>query len=299
MSAPMKFDLNGAEPLGKESPTPADLALAVRDMRFCREDKPARWWLGNDPVATAWHNALSLAFPKGEAMFIEAIKAHREGASPKLEAEIRAFVKQEANHTREHVAFNRAATEAGYDLSKLEAEIDAALQLARSRPPITNLAATMALEHLTALMARETLTSPALMRGAHAETAELWRWHAVEEIEHKGVAYDTWLHVTQGWSGWRRWKLRSLLALISTRKFMFGRVRETLSLLEQDGLTGARWKWRLAAYLLWSPGVLRRILPGWIAYFMPGFHPWKRDDRALIEKHDSAYEDAVTTVQPT
>ena len=293
MSAPIKFDLDGAEPLGKDTPTPADLTLKVRDMRFCRDERPGRWWAGGNPVATAWHNSLSVAFPKGEAMFIEAIRAHREGTPPKLEAEIRAFVKQEANHTREHVAFNNSASEVGYDLSGIEAAIDRALQRTRSRPPIVNLAATMALEHLTALLARETLTNPKYMAGAHGEAAELWRWHAVEEIEHKGVACDTWLHATRGWRGWKRWKLKSFMALISTRNFMLGRVSETLALLEQDGLAGAKWKWKLALYLLWSPGVLRRILPAWIAFFLPGFHPWKRDDRALISRHDSAYRDAV------
>ena len=34
-------------------------------------------------------------------------------------------------------------------------------------------------------------------RAPIAEAAELWRWHAAEEIEHKGVAYDTWLHATR------------------------------------------------------------------------------------------------------
>ena len=293
MSAPMKFDLEGAVPLGKDTPTPADLAIVVRDMRFCREEKPARWWLNGDPVATAWHNALSIAFPRGEAMFIEAVKAHREGAPPKLEAEIRAFVRQEANHTREHIAFNRAAVEAGYDLAPIEADIDAKLELTKLRPPIANLAATMALEHLTALMARETLANPRNMRGATGEPAELWYWHAVEELEHKAVAYDTWLHATRDWSRWRRWSVKRRMGLIAFRNFLIGRIGETLALMRQDGLTGWKWKLRLALYLWGRPGVLRRTIPGCIAYFLPGFHPWNHDDRALIGKFDSEFPDAV------
>lgn len=293
MSAPMKFDLEGAVPLGKDTPTPADLAIVVRDMRFCREEKPARWWLNGDPVATAWHNALSIAFPRGEAMFIEAVKAHRQGAPPKLEAEIRAFVRQEANHTREHIAFNRAAVEAGYDLAPIEADIDAKLELTKLRPPIANLAATMALEHLTALMARETLANPRNMHGATGEPAELWYWHAVEELEHKAVAYDTWLHATRDWSRWQRWSVKRRMGLIAFRNFLIGRIGETLALMRQDGLTGWKWKLRLALYLWGRPGVLRRTIPGCIAYFLPGFHPWNHDDRALIGKFDSEFPDAV------
>ena len=51
------------------------------------------------------------------------LKAHREGAGPKLEAEIRAFVRQEINHTREHIAFNRAAVDAGYDLDAIDRRV--------------------------------------------------------------------------------------------------------------------------------------------------------------------------------
>jgi predicted metal-dependent hydrolase len=84
------------------------------------------------------------------------------------------------------------------------------------------------------------------------------------------------------------------MMLIVTKNFLTHRIEDTVDLLAQDGLTGAKWKWRLAAYLLCRPGVLRRIFPAWVAYFMPGFHPWNHDDRALIGKADSAFVDAVT-----
>ena len=78
------------EPAGNAgNPAPADLAITVRDMRFSRHGKPSRWWLNNDPVATAWYNCLSGTFPRGEAYFIDSVKAHREGVPPKLAEEIR------------------------------------------------------------------------------------------------------------------------------------------------------------------------------------------------------------------
>ena len=295
MNAPLKFPLD-VEPTvanGKAGPTPADLTITVRDQRFGRDKKPGRWWLNNDPVATAWHNALSATFPRGEAFFIEAVKAHREGASPKLEAEIRAFVKQEINHTREHIAFNRAAVEAGYDLDFIDQRVAANLELTKDRPAIINLAVTMALEHYTAMMAQEFLANPKHFAGAEPETAAMWRWHAIEEIEHKGVAYDTYLHATKDWTRYRRWKLKSIMMVIVTINFLRHRWTDTLDLLAQDGLTGWKMKAKLAWYLLGTPGVLRRIFPAWLSYFMPGFHPWNHDDRALIGKHDSEFKDAV------
>ncbi len=37
----------------------------------------------------------------------------------------------------------------------------------------------------------------------------------------------------------------------------------------------------------------RKVAGVWAAYFLPGFHPWKHDDRALIALAESDYEAAV------
>lgn len=267
-------------------------AITIRDERFNRDTNPERWWAG-DAFGTAWHNALSATFPRGEAFFIESVKAHRDGASPKLAAEIRAFVKQEINHTREHIAFNRLAADAGYDIAQIDARTERLLQLTQNRPPIGKLAVTMALEHYTAMMAHEFLANPEHFKNADPEVRAMWRWHAVEEIEHKGVAYDTWNHATRAWSGWKRWKIRNLVMLTVTFRFIMNRWIDAMNLLEQDGITGWRARRGMLAYLLIKPGVLRRIFPQWLAYFKPGFHPWDHDDRALINRYDGAFADAL------
>ena len=287
MNAPARIDLDHA------SATPDDLAITVRDRRFARDLKPRRWWMNGDPVATAWFNALSATFPRGEAFFIESVKAFREGASPKLEAEIRAFVKQEINHTREHIVFNKLAEQSGYDVAFIDRRVKEMLEMLDGRPKFLDLASTMALEHFTAMLGHELLKDPVHLDGADGDLGELWKWHAVEEIEHKGVAYDTWLHATRDWSRFRRWRVKSLMMLLVTRNFIKHRFEDTLELLAQDGLTGAKWKWRLVKYLVVSPGFLRRIFPAWCAYFLPGFHPWNQDDRALIGKSDSDFPDAL------
>ena len=277
------------EPAGNASnPAPTDLSITVRDMRFARKQKPARWWLASDPVATAWYNCLSGTFPRGEAYFIDSVKAHREGVPPKLAEEIRRFVVQEVNHTREHLAFNRIAADAGYDMAHIDHRVEEMLQKHADRPVILNLAATMALEHYTAMMAHEMLANSAHFAGADPEVAGMWRWHAMEEIEHKGVAYDTWLHATRNWSRWKRWKVKSLLMLLVTKNFLFRRIIDTLYLLEQDGITGPKAKWRLFTFLVIKPGMLRRIFPAWVAYFLSGFHPWNLNDRKLIAEAERA-----------
>src|SRR5690606_24816210 len=210
--------MNAQTPIELRPPTSAGNPpeIVVRDRRFGRGQSQARWWLNGDPIATAWFNALSATFPRGETLFVDAVKAFREDAPPQLAAEIRAFVKQEINHTREHLAFNRAAEAAGYDFTGIDARVETLLAEIYEAPPHVWLAVTIALEHFTAMFAHEFLNHPKHFAGSDTEQAELWRWHAVEEIEHKGVAFDTWLHATRNWSRWKRWKVKSLLMMVIT-----------------------------------------------------------------------------------
>ena len=262
--------------------TPQDLTITPRDLRFGRGLKQERWWMGGDPVATAFYNALSATFPKGEGFFVESVRKFRDGAPAKLEAEIRAFVTQEVMHSREHVQFNRRALEAGYDLALLEQRVDQRLAVTRAKPPIVSLAATMCLEHFTAILAHELLNNPRHLGSADPESAAMWRWHAIEEIEHKGVAYDTWLHATRAWPRSKRWKVKAKVMAFVTRNFIVDRSRGTLELLRQDGITGPG-AWARMIWFAWvRPGMLRKVFGAWLAFFMPGFHPWTHDDRALI-----------------
>jgi predicted metal-dependent hydrolase len=273
-------------------PTPADLTITPRDRRFGRDASPKRLWHGGRVEATAIYNALSATFPAGEAYFVESVRAFREDAPPKLAGEIKAFTTQEAIHSREHDAFNRRAEDSGYDLSKLEAQVEKRLAITKSRPPIVSLAATMALEHFTAILAHQLLANPKHLLGADSEAAELWRWHACEEIEHKGVAYDTWLHATRDWPRWKRWKLKARVMLYVTRNFLVDRTAGSLELMSQDGVTGLRAWARLLWYVWLRPGMFRKIAGAWLKYFLPGFHPWNEDDRHLLRAYDIGAKDA-------
>src|SRR3954453_14389846 len=125
-------------------PTPNDLSITPRDRRFGRDSAAPRLWHAGRVEATAIYNALSTTFPAGEAFFVESVRAFREGTPPRLAGEIKAFTTQEAIHSREHDAFNKRAAQSGYDLSKLEAQVEKRLAITRDKAPIVSLAATMA-----------------------------------------------------------------------------------------------------------------------------------------------------------
>ena len=263
-------------------PTPADLTITPRDRKFERGELDPRLWHGGNVTATAIYNALSTTFPAGEAFFVESVRQFREGTPPKLADEIKGFTTQEAIHSREHAAFNRRAADAGYDLTKLEQRVEWRLSITKTKPPIVSLAATMALEHFTAILAHELLKDPRHLADADKDAADLWRWHACEEIEHKGVAYDTWLHATRYWPRSKRWKVKAKVMLYVTRNFVVDRTAGALELMRQDGVTGLK-SWSLLLWYLWvRPGMFRKIAGAWIKFFLPGFHPWNEDDRHLL-----------------
>jgi predicted metal-dependent hydrolase len=267
--------------------TPSDLTITPRDRRFGRGEATPRWWHGGNPYASAFYNALSATFPLGEAYFVESVRKFRDGAPEPLASEIRAFTTQEVIHSREHLAFNRRAADAGYDLKPLETRVANRLALTRDRPPVVSLAATMALEHFTAILAHALLADPRHLAGADPATADLWRWHATEEIEHKGVAYDTWLHATKAWPRAKRWKVKAKVMLLVTRNFVVDRTAGSLELLRQDGITGAKAWANLIWYMWFHPGMMRKIFAAWVKFFLPGFHPWNEDDRALIAAYEA------------
>ena len=267
--------------------TPSDLTITPRDRRFGRGEATPRWWHGGNPYASALYNALSATFPLGEAYFVESVRKFRDGAPEPLASEIRAFTTQEVIHSREHLAFNRRAADAGYDLKPLETRVAERLALTRERAPIVSLAATMALEHFTAILAHELLADPRHLAGADQATADLWRWHATEEIEHKGVAYDTWLHATKAWPKRKRWEVKAKVMMLVTRNFIVDRTAGALELLRQDGITGLRAWANLLWYMWIRPGMIRKIFAAWVSFFLPGFHPWNEDDRALIAANEA------------
>ncbi len=268
--------------------TPLDLTITPRDRKFAKGEATPRHWLRGDAVGSALYDAMSATFPLGEAFFVESVRAFRDGAPAQLAEEIKAFTTQEAIHSREHAAFNRRAADAGYDLAPLEAKVAERLAITRAKPKIVSLAATMALEHFTAILAHELLADPRHLKGADAATADLWRWHATEEIEHKGVAYDTWLHATKDWTRWKRWKVKAMIMLYATRNFVVDRTTGTVHLLKQDGMGAAEAYAKTVWYAWIRPGMFRKIGRAWLAYFLPRFHPWNEDDRHLIAAYEAA-----------
>ncbi|WP_417530392.1 metal-dependent hydrolase [Marinobacter lipolyticus] len=244
------------------------------------EDMPKYWW-DNDPVKTLLLAALSSSFPPGETFFIDTVRHYQDRITdPELKKAVRAFIGQEAHHSREHKLLNGFLQERGIGLDRLESEIQAFMDWMRKNfSPERQLAHTVAVEHFTALMAEEFLLKYDALDEMDPRMAKIWAWHAIEESEHKAVAFDVYKAV----GGRESVRLQEML-VVSVIFPVFTSIH-LVQLMKEDGQLGNLKSWAGAVSYMWGkPGVFRKLLPSYFKFYSPNFHPWNHDARTLVEK---------------
>ena len=254
----------------------AETGIVPRNEHFAFDTSLPAHWHSGDPGITHFYDALSLTFPEGERFFVDSVRAFADRITdPKLKADVAAFMAQESIHSREHAHYNALLGQRGIPVEKIDKLMaDMIRFLQKYLPAKGQLAATCAYEHYTALFAEVALSDSGALDGAHPFYRDLWRWHAMEEQEHKAVAFDVYTQIAPGLGGYLR---RVATMLIATADFMI-----TIPILEAWLMWhhGEFWRprsWGRAFWHLWiSPGVWRKVMGGVGAYLMPGFHPSKR-----------------------
>jgi predicted metal-dependent hydrolase len=273
----------------KTTPVP----ITPRDIRFDVEQARTGHWLGGDPVGTAVFNALSLTFPDGERLFMEAVRNFRSELSGKLLRDAKDFIAQEAIHAREHHGLNSVIDRSRYDVAWIEEQVKQRVAFARTRGPMPMLISTIALEHFTAMMADMHMAHPELFAGAAPDIERMWRWHAMEETEHKAVAYDVFMAVTRDWKPWKRYFRRCLAMALVTMMFTRNICRYAAHLLEADGYTPEAALKAVNGYVWGKPGIFRRGWKTYFAWYRPGFHPWDHDNRRELAAWKAEFDAAA------
>ncbi|RDK07611.1 metal-dependent hydrolase [Cupriavidus lacunae] len=267
-------------------------------------------WHERGRHVTHFINALSIFFPGGERFFMDSVRNYRDQVKdPELSRAIAGFIGQEAMHTREHILYNRLMEDAGLPAAALDRAVWKLLDVLRKiLPKSWQLAHTIALEHYTAMLAGGLLQDQRHM-GTASETGyrQVWTWHALEETEHKAVAYDVWNTVMK--PGPYRYFLRTFTMLTTTVTFWAMVFVFHIALVMGDkGCRNKLTGFGSVMRFLWaSPGVLPKMIPEWFSYFRPGFHPWDDDNRAelariapLVEEiEDTARAAGVSTRAPS
>ena len=255
--------------------------IPPRRMDFVFAEDTKRYWYKDSPYLTTFWTTLSTLFPEGETFFVDSVKNYRKRIEdPLLKAQVSGFIGQEAMHSKEHQAFNDLAEKHGYPANNLDRDLGKLLGFTRRFvPKKIQLAITVALEHYTAILAEQLLRDPSHQQNIQdPEALKLWMWHALEENEHKTVAYDVYNLVGGGY-------FTRVLTMLVVTLFFFAVV----------GIGHARMLWSdgklfdikgnlKGFWYLWSPkGLFPQLLPQYLDFFRPGFHPNDHDTVQLLD----------------
>jgi predicted metal-dependent hydrolase len=241
---------------------------------------PRHFAADGDLILSHLAASLSSVFPDGEDFFVRSVRHYRDDITdPELKRQVNGFIGQEAMHGREHRAFNDRLAQLGYPTKFYERLTKRGLELReRVAPASSNLAGTAALEHFTATLAELVLTSQETRDlFGHPEVRNLFLWHALEESEHKAVAFDVYKAVG-GSERLRVWTMKFL-----RYGFVLGLVASIIGSLLLDRRTYRpgvlRKSWRKVRR---SPIVSRALWERLKDYERPDFHPDDHDTTELV-----------------
>jgi predicted metal-dependent hydrolase len=261
----------------QKTKTPAKIPPRRVDFNFSAENVP-RYYVGNDPFMTTFVTAMSSLFPEGEFFFVEAVRHYRDRITdPELKADVSGFIGQEALHSMAHKAFNDAATVQGFQVDKLDRDVGILLRtVKRFSPPLFQLAVTTCLEHYTAVFTEMLLQNDELIESFSPEIRNLYLWHSVEEIEHKNVAFDVYQTVSGNYA------LRAGAMIPTTVIFFAVILMFQARLLAKDGqLLNIRQNLKGFNHIFGYQGLFSSLLPKYLDWFKPSFHPTYHDTVAL------------------
>lgn len=247
------------------------------------DDVPKHFAADGDVVMSHVFAVLSSIFPDGEDFFVRSVKAVRHRIQdPRLRQHVEGFIGQESAHGHAHRVLNERLAALGYPTGAIGAYVWKLNSLRdRFQSEKANLAVTAALEHYTATIAEIMLTdADARAEIGHAGVRCLLTWHALEEAEHKAVAFDVYREV----GGTE--PMRVTVMWLTHVTFLLELVIWTTISMAMDPaarchpLRVLRSLWRMRRSPLISLGAVRQLF----RYHDRDFHPSERDDTETIAR---------------
>lgn len=258
----------------------ASVDITVRQLNLSFNDDITEFWFDGNPLLTCFLTALSAAFPEGERQFIHSVRNYQNQITdPLLLKQVRAFIGQEAHHGKEHDSLNNMMQRKGYPMQRIDARFRKMNHMMQSHFSAAHqLASTVCMEHLTAILADYFIsTAPQDLALFDPQLRKLWAWHAIEETEHKAVAFEVYQTLVQ-----RPYFLR-LVMLETTFFFVLVSSRGTLELLKASGQKANVQSWRRGlSFLFGGQGLVAKVSRPYLDFFRPGFHPWQHDNRERL-----------------
>lgn len=253
------------------------------DFRFGEDNAYGRYFVNDDIVFSHFVAGLSAAFPPGEESFIRSVRRFDDRLTdPALKKRVAGFIGQESTHGQQHRHLNEKLVEMGYWMKWWDSKQfkEREIRFEQRIGGRIHLAMTAAAEHYTAVLARRVLSSEEIQAiPGDPEVWHLLNWHALEELEHKSVAFDVYRAV----GGSERTRIVVMAAMVGATIPIV-----TLSLAMSLSLDSVarRHPVRLLreAHALYRGPLLRRVVPELAQYLRPGFHPDDIDTTDLLER---------------
>lgn len=264
------------------------------NLDFKLADVP-RYWFAGDPFLTRMFDALSLTFPDGERYFIQSVRLFRDQIQdPDLKQRVADFIRQEAQHGIAHDKMNQVMKDQGMPVDQFIQRLNKVFKFElKYRSPQYNIAMTAAAEHLTALMAETFYGEKDTLQDAHPYVRALFAWHAIEEMEHRDVAFDVMQQVGNVPEVTRK------MALVLTTGLMFGfTLYRANVMLRCDGFNRTqrlKMNVRGLQWLFGKQGKLRKMQSQYRDWFKPDFHP---SQHPIIAQYDVWLETLAQTCDP-
>lgn len=229
-------------------------------------------------------NALSLVTPITEGILIRAIReAQPRLQGSELEADAKAFIGQEAIHTREHRRLNRKLAELGFDTCEAIEEIEQEVKkLEEAMSLQQRLALVVTGEHVIYSLARALLNARHEDLEQHDEVKKLFVWHSLEEMEHQSVCDDIYRHL---YGTGMKQKLMYYRTYVLVNQLLLRMVSKLMKQLLAQSKKPKSGEFKdFLSWLMFKPGIGATTTKELLWYFTPGFHHWKKDknDQQLI-----------------
>jgi predicted metal-dependent hydrolase len=187
-------------------------AVHARRIRFAYpQGSLERHFVEGDLVMSHVVAVLSAIFPPGEDFFVQSVRHFSDRVTdPLLKEQVKGFIGQEVTHGREHRELNDRLQAMGYPAHRVSAFVRWACCSLRAwagaEDPLARLHRRAGALH--GVIAEALLTKPEAQRLlGDTEVRNILLWHALEESEHKAVAFDVYRAVG-GTERMRRWGFR-------------------------------------------------------------------------------------------
>ncbi|MGR8920289.1 MAG: metal-dependent hydrolase [Gammaproteobacteria bacterium] len=265
--------------------------IVIRKFDFDFPDNLDPKWARDSIVRSHMFNGFSLTMPYLEPYLIKSTQKALEAITDEnLREDIRGFCGQEARHYQCHRRLNELIKKNGYpELAAVEQRMVASYARLETRSLETQLAYNAGFETMTEGFTNWFITRRRQLWGGNCPwVSSFWVMHMVEEMEHKTVAFDTYM----AYSG--RYLPRAFGVLHGSLHVLGYGLIGMREALRKDGLWGKpRTMLELGREL---GSLLRHVGPYLLRAMLPGHNPRKTRDpkwqRDWVEGHGRLDPDA-------